>query len=105
MSKGRGSYRKRQRNKKALMAVEDVCWLCLEPMDFAITDIRNPDYIVLDEIVPVAKGGDPEDIRNQCLVHRKCNARKGARILPRGAFAKNGGRGTVPQTSRYWFKR
>ena len=102
MSKGRGSYRKRQRNKRALMAVQRECWLCLEPMDFSISDNRDPDYIVLDEIIPVSKGGDPLDIKNNCLVHRRCNARKGARILPHGAFAKRAP-AVRPVTSRRWF--
>ena len=103
MSKGRGSYARRQRNKKKLMAETAICWLCWEPLDYLIADSRDPDYVVLDEIVPVAKGGDPEDIRNNCLVHRRCNARKGAKILPYGAFADAARRGAQPKTSRYWF--
>lgn len=103
MSAGRGSYRRRQRNKRALMAVERECWLCLEPLDFTVTDMRDPEFVVIDEILPVSKGGDPLDIANNCLVHNKCNARKGARILPHGAFAEHkGGRTGQPATSRRW---
>lgn len=98
---GRGSYRRRQRIKRALMAVEHVCWLCLEPLDFTVTDSRDPRFVVVDEELPVSKGGDPLDIRNCHLVDRACNARKGARVLQRGAFAGKRGCG-VPRTSRNW---
>lgn len=98
---GRGSYRKRQRIKRALAAVERECWLCLEPLDFTISDNRDPRFVVVDEELPVSKGGDPLDIDGCHLVHRQCNARKGARILPRGAFASPA-KGTKPSTSRCW---
>ena len=107
MSEGRGSWRKRARIKRTLAATERVCWLCLQPLDFSIADHRDPGYVVVDEYLPVSKGGDPLDIANCHLVHSKCNGRKGARILPRGAFAENGGcfRGQGTQrTSRNWIR-
>lgn len=103
MSEGRGSWRKRARIKRRLMAVEHVCWLCLEPLDFTIADWKNPQYVVVDEYLPVSKGGDCLDFSNCHLVHAKCNGRKGSKILPRGAFAKTmrgADRGT--STSRNW---
>ena len=98
---GRGSYRKRQRIKKALAAVESVCWLCLEPLDFSVTDRSDPRFVVIDEELPVSKGGDPQQIANCHLVHRQCNARKGSRVLKRGAFASKRSGGPV-KTSREW---
>ena len=98
---GRGSYRKRQRIKRALMAIERVCWLCLLPLDFTITDNRDPRFVVVDEELPVSKGGDPLDVGGCHLVHRQCNARKGARILPRGAFASPEEWGPI-RNSRRW---
>ena len=102
MSKGRGSPRKRARIKKALAAVERVCWLCLEPLDFSITDTRDPRFAVVDEELPFSKGGDSLNIRNCHLVHNACNGRKGSRILPRGAFAASSRARRAPSTSRKW---
>ncbi len=103
MSAGRGSWRKRARIKKRLMAVERVCWLCLQPLDFSISDPRDPQYVVIDEELPVSKGGSPLDFGNCHLTHALCNGKKGSRILPRGAFASDGGRYGQPRTSRRWF--
>ena len=102
MSGGRGSYRKRQRIKRSLMAVEQVCWLCLEPLDFTVTDRRDPRFVVVDEELPVAKGGDCLDVGNCHLVHQRCNARKGARVLGRGAFARALLQPKETSTSRDW---
>ena len=100
--KGRGSWRKRAKIKRQLAATERVCWLCLDPLDFAVADWRSPEYVVIDEELPVSKGGDPLDIRNCHLVHNRCNGRKGNRVLGRGAFA-GGPRAHAPtSTSRAW---
>lgn len=103
MSGGRGDYKKRQRIRRALMAEEHDCWLCLEPLDFDIADPNHPDFVVIDEAIPVALGGDPLDRRNCHLVHRKCNARKGCKVLRRGAFEKQEAPARpAPSTSRKW---
>lgn len=101
MSGGRGSWRKRARIKRQLAAVERECWLCLEPLDFSVTDHRDPEYVVIDEELPVSKGGDPLDVRNCHLAHARCNGRKGSKVLKRGAFARHRGNGS-PRTSREW---
>lgn len=84
------------------MATERVCWLCLEPLDFTVADRRDPRFVVLDEEVPVSKGGDPLDISNVHLVCNRCNGMKGNRILPRGAFAKIRENGGMVGGSRSW---
>lgn len=99
---GRGSWRKRKRIKRQLSAVEHVCWLCLEPLDFTVTDRRDPKFVVIDEELPVSKGGDPLDVNNCHLTCNGCNARKGSRILPRGAFAEKKWSAEPPSTSRDW---
>lgn len=106
MSAGRGSYRVRQRIRKKLEAVEHECWLCLEPLHFDIADARNPKFVVIDEYIPVSKGGDPLDINNCHLVCRCCNARKGNRILKKGCFAAAAQRNKnlKPNPSRKWLK-
>ena len=116
MSEGRGSYRRRQRIKRALAAVQQECFFCLEPLDFGVDDPRDPRFVVIDEYVPVSKGGSFEDISNCNLACRACNARKGDEILPFGAFATDerrvlfglpplGGSGMflhIPKPSRKW---
>ena len=50
----RGSYRQRQRIKRELAAVERVCWLGLEPLNFEQTDRTAGDFVVIDEEIPCA---------------------------------------------------
>lgn len=72
------------------------CGICGRPIDYAapyritvgygldgepITRV-NPDAFVVDEIVPVARGGDPLDISNCQPAHYACNASKGAKLMP-----------------------
>lgn len=67
------------------------CALCGKPIDYdapyKLTDQRtgkkrvNPAAYVLDEIIPVSKGGSPYDMRNVQPAHAMCNARKGDKIL------------------------
>lgn len=77
---------KRRKVKDTVMARDDVCWLCLEPVDKTLPKgmAGSPE---LDERIPVSKGGSPTDPGNVNLVHRACNQAKGNRVLARGAFA------------------
>ena len=76
----------RRKVKRIVFARDDICWLCLEPVDKTLPKCtpRSPE---LDEEVPFSKGGSSTDPGNVNLVHRACNLKKGNRILPRGAFA------------------
>jgi hypothetical protein len=67
-------------------AIGDPCHLCGKPIDYSlgmVTDQRtgkrrpHPMSFVVDEIVPVSKGGDPLDFANTQPAHWLCNARKG----------------------------
>ena len=62
------------------MQEESVCWLCHEPIDYSLKT-PHPDSYELDEFIPVSKGGDPLDRNNVGASHRKCNRKKGDRIL------------------------
>lgn len=67
------------------------CGICGMPIDYSIPyrdgDGRvNRDAFVVDEIVPVSRGGDPLDIGNCQPAHYRCNARKGA-SMPGDSFA------------------
>ena len=76
----------RRKVKRIVFARDDICWLCLEPVDKTLSKCtpRSPE---LDEEVPFSKGGSSTDPNNVNLVHRACNLKKGNQILPRGAFA------------------
>lgn len=77
-------------------AIGAPCALCGRAIDYSlgyVTDPRtgkrrmHPMAFVVDEIVPVAQGGDPLDFANTQPTHWLCNSRKGD------------GMHAVPQTS------
>lgn len=51
------------------------CYLCDYPINY---DLRNPHPLafVVDEVVPIAKGGSPLDEHNCKAAHRFCNQLK-----------------------------
>lgn len=101
----RGNFRHRERLRRKLAERECECWLCLGargPLDLSLP-AGHPLAVEIDEEIPVSKGGDPLDERNCHLVHRCCNLQKGARMLPRGAFAASDVARAKPGTSRKWF--
>lgn|GEM_PF-282398 len=62
------------------------CAICGRPIDYSlgmVTDPRtgrrrpHPASFVVDEIVPVSKGGDPFSVANTRPAHWACNARRG----------------------------
>lgn len=40
----------------------------------------DPRFPVVDEIIPISKGGSPTDPMNTQLVHNRCNQIKGAKL-------------------------
>ena len=69
-----------------LKARGDVCGICGRSIDYSlgmIVDERtgkkrpHPMSYVVDEILPVSKGGSPIDINNCRAAHWLCNARRG----------------------------
>lgn len=105
----RGSSRRRERLKRHLALVEDVCWLGLEPLDFSVTDPNDMRHVEIDEEVPVSLGGSPLDPANCHLVCRQHNLEKGNRMLPCGALSHSPGGALCSvgrgrrETSREWF--
>lgn len=77
-------------------SIGDPCHLCGKPIDYSLGMVTgksgkrkpHPMSFVVDEIVPVSKGGDPLDFSNTRPAHWICNARRGdgtktkARALP-----------------------
>ena len=67
-------------------AIGDPCHICGKPIDYSLgmfVDQRtgkkrmHPMAFVVDEIVPVSKGGDPLDFSNTRPAHWICNAKRG----------------------------
>lgn len=73
-------------------AIGDPCHICGKPIDYSlgmVTDPRtgktrpHPMSFVVDEIVPVSRGGSPTEFANTQPAHWACNARKGDGSRPR----------------------
>ena len=76
----------REQIRKRIKAQGLPCGICGKPIDYTlgyITDERtgkrrmHPMAYVVDEIVPVSRGGSPIDMENCQPAHWICNARKG----------------------------
>jgi hypothetical protein len=77
---------RRRRIRARWKAIGAPCALCGRPIDYSlgmVVDRRtgrrrpHPMSFVVDEIVPVSRGGDPLDFRNTQPAHWICNARRG----------------------------
>lgn len=88
---GRKHRRRRAKLAARVFAEEDVCWLCGAPVDKSLRGVRvydprtgrhplHPGSPVLDEVVPVSRGGDALDRDNIHLAHWFCNDYRGARM-------------------------
>lgn len=75
-------HRRRKTRRQLIAASDGICPLCGHPMDLSMPPsmCMSPYYPVIDEKVPISKGGKLE-LSNQWLVHRICNAIKGAKLL------------------------
>ncbi len=94
---GKGNPRRangwrRDQLRKWLGAQGLPCALCGKPIDYSLTTWidpgdgrvkRHPLSFEVDEIVPVALGGDPLDRANVQPAHRICNQKKGKRVAAR----------------------
>ena len=90
----RANGHRRDQIREKWRAIGDPCHICGEPIDYSLGWIEaeepdpatgelvtkrrmHPRAFVVDEIVPVAKGGDPLDFGNTQPAHWECNAAKG----------------------------
>lgn len=69
-----------------------VCHLCGHIIDMRL-HWNDPMAWTLDHIIPLARGGAPEDISNAAPAHRVCNSKKGA---------KQNYQQAKPKQSRVW---
>lgn len=89
---GKGNPRRtngwrRNQIRKRLKATGGVCALCHRPIDYdapyLLDDGRvNPWCFVVDEIVPVSRGGSPYELANCQPAHHICNAIAGDKSRP-----------------------
>ena len=72
----RSNGHRRNKVRRRVLAEEDTCWLCGQPVDKTLHYLE-PGAPEVDEVVPVSLGGSPFDRNNCRLAHRLCNARRG----------------------------
>lgn len=65
----------RRQLRARIFAQTDVCAICGYAVNKKLEPYL-PESPELDEKIPVARGGDPFDINNLQLTHRKCNRAK-----------------------------
>lgn len=75
----------RDRVRARWRAIGGPCALCGRPIDYDLGMVTTPDgkrrphpmSFVVDEIIPVSRGGSPFDMENTRPAHWICNARRG----------------------------
>ena len=72
----RANGHRRDQVRRQVLREEHDCWLCGEPVDKTLPPFL-PGSPEVDEVVPIAEGGDPIDRSNCRLSHRLCNVRRG----------------------------
>ena len=70
------------RNKKKILATQNICGICGKPVDKAMR-YPHPLSPCIDHIIPVAKGGHPSDLENLQLAHWTCNRQKSDKLFKR----------------------
>jgi 5-methylcytosine-specific restriction endonuclease McrA len=67
-------HRRRQLRQRVLEE-EDHCHICGRVVDKSLRYL-DPWSAVVDELIPISKGGNPYDRANVRLAHRMCNLRR-----------------------------
>lgn len=76
-----------ERNKKKIMASENLCGICGQPVDKKLR-YPHPMSACIDHIIPIDRGGHPSDIHNLQLAHWKCNRAKSNKLIFPAARAR-----------------
>ena len=72
-------WRRDQLRARHRAAGED-CYICGRPIDYELPS-GSPWSFVVDETLPVSRGGDPLSFANTHAAHRWCNRIKGTHTL------------------------
>lgn len=86
----------RRKLRQRIRAEGNPCHLCGQAIDYSLP-AGHPMSFEVDELVPVAMGGDPLAYDNCRAAHRICNERKGARLQWKPKPSQK-----PPSTSRAW---
>lgn len=78
------NYKERAYIRKWLLKTQTHCALCGGEIDKSLK-CPHPQSAVVDEIIPVSKGGSPIDPANVQLAHWECNARKSDAVLTKAS--------------------
>lgn len=69
-----------EKNRKRILATQDVCGICGKPVDKTLK-YPDPMSAVIDHIIPIDRGGSPDDIDNLQLAHMACNRAKADNLM------------------------
>jgi 5-methylcytosine-specific restriction endonuclease McrA len=73
-----------ERNKKRILATQNVCGICGKPVDKSLK-YPDPMSAVIDHIIPVngpgGLKGHPSDLSNLQLTHFSCNRQKSNKLF------------------------
>ena len=97
----RSNGHRRRELTARVKATEDMCALCGEPVDKTLHYLE-PRAAVIDEDIPVARGGSPYDRANCHLMHRDCNRWKSTMTLDEARAARRGTPTTKVIASTTW---
>ena len=93
MNARKANGHRRRQLKQRVFTEEDRCIICDQPVDKTLGQLPDgtwhPRSPVIDEDIPVSRGGSPTDRSNCHLAHRDCNAEKGDRTLAEHAARHN----------------
>ncbi len=103
-----GATAKRNAIRKLLKATVTTCAICGKPLDWSakFEGGKNPEYVELDEIIPVSHWSDEQKVRacteidNIQAVHRRCNQIKGSKIYNTDKYSKTNS--NRPKPSQEW---
>ena len=69
-----------EKNRKIVLATQDVCGICGMPVDKTLK-YPDPMCAVVDHVIPIDRGGSPDDLSNLQLAHMCCNREKSDKLI------------------------
>lgn len=72
------STSQRDRDRATIARTRAGCWICGQPIDYALPHL-DPGAFVVDHVIPLAAGG-ADQLGNKRAAHRSCNRSKGKRL-------------------------
>ena len=79
------------KNRKKILATAEICAICGQPLHPELS-YPHPLSTTADHIIPIARGGHPNDLDNLQAVHLMCNIKKSDSMPDSTAKDPNDGR-------------